>query len=257
MRVRVKICGVTTPEGVAAAAGAGADAIGFVLAESSRRVGIDRAADLARDVPPFVARVAVFRHPALDEVEAVLDAFAPDWIQSEPVPGLADRVAGRAHLLTVLHDAPDLADRIERDGTDALDPARADSSSRAVANHPVPPFLSPNRGFGDVSRTPRLGTPNSVRELFVRPPVLLEGPGRGGRGERPDWDRAARIARCTTLVLAGGLTADNVGDAIRRVRPYAVDVSSGVESAPGVKSVLEIERFIAAVRAAERAGADA
>jgi phosphoribosylanthranilate isomerase len=82
-------------------------------------------------------------------------------------------------------------------------------------------------------------------------PVLFEASGRGGRGVAPDWSRAAEIARRVPLVLAGGLGPDNVGDAIRRVRPCGVDVSSGVESGPGVKDPDRMARFVAAVRRAE------
>ncbi len=81
--------------------------------------------------------------------------------------------------------------------------------------------------------------------------ILLEGTGRGGRGVIPDWDRAARLARRLPTVLAGGLTPANVGDAIRRVRPFAVDVSSGVETAPGIKDPTLIAEFVHAVRQAE------
>jgi phosphoribosylanthranilate isomerase len=81
--------------------------------------------------------------------------------------------------------------------------------------------------------------------------VLLEAPGRGGRGVRPDWTRAAELARRVPLVLAGGLDPDNVCEAILRVRPVAVDVSSGVESRPGVKDPQKIECFVAEVRRAE------
>ncbi len=79
-------------------------------------------------------------------------------------------------------------------------------------------------------------------------PVILEAAGRGGRGIRPDWARAARLARKRPVVLAGGLDAANVARAVRRVRPWGVDVSSGVESAPGRKSPDRIEAFVAAAR---------
>ncbi|MFQ5529708.1 MAG: N-(5'-phosphoribosyl)anthranilate isomerase, partial [Gemmatimonadota bacterium] len=82
-------------------------------------------------------------------------------------------------------------------------------------------------------------------------PVLLEAAGRGGRGIRPDWERAFRLARLRPLVLAGGLSPDNVGGAIRTVRPWGVDVSSGVESSPGVKSAELIGEFVRAVRLCE------
>ncbi len=90
------------------------------------------------------------------------------------------------------------------------------------------------------------------REAFGDGLILLEGAGRGGRGTRADWDRAERAARLGPLALAGGLTPDNVGEAIGRVRPRAVDVSSGVERAPGVKAPDKVRGFLDAVRAAER-----
>lgn len=88
-------------------------------------------------------------------------------------------------------------------------------------------------------------------ESSARPAILLEGPGVGGRGVAPDWLRAAEVAGSTNLILAGGLTPDNVADAIRAVRPAGVDVSSGVESAPGIKDPDLIADFITAVRTAE------
>jgi len=72
---------------------------------------------------------------------------------------------------------------------------------------------------------------------------------RGGTGRVADWTNAAALAAQRPIILAGGLTAANVGDAIRQVRPWAVDVSSGVESAPGVKSRERLEAFFAAVNA--------
>jgi len=78
--------------------------------------------------------------------------------------------------------------------------------------------------------------------------LLLEADGRGGRGVAPDWDRAARIARDRPLILAGGLTPGNVADALRLVRPHGVDVSSGVESAPGEKDPVLVARFVRQVR---------
>jgi phosphoribosylanthranilate isomerase len=73
---------------------------------------------------------------------------------------------------------------------------------------------------------------------------------RGGTGQTVDWDRAAAVARAHRVVLAGGLTPDNVADAIRRVRPFGVDVSSGVERAPGVKDFDKVARFVARARSA-------
>lgn len=79
--------------------------------------------------------------------------------------------------------------------------------------------------------------------------ILYEGP-RSGTGERADWTAAAAWARRVRVILAGGLDARNVGEALRQVRPYGVDVSSGVEDAPGLKNPHKIRAFVAAVRAA-------
>ncbi len=86
----------------------------------------------------------------------------------------------------------------------------------------------------------------------AKPAILLEAAGVGGRGVTPDWQRAAEVAKSCNLILAGGLTPDNVAAAIRAVRPAGVDVSSGVESAPGIKDPDMIAEFIAAVRTVEK-----
>ena len=77
---------------------------------------------------------------------------------------------------------------------------------------------------------------------------------RGGTGKTIDWNAAAAIARRRAVVLAGGLTPENVQEAIAIVRPYGVDVSSGVESAPGIKDHARIVAFLTAVREADRKG---
>jgi phosphoribosylanthranilate isomerase len=81
------------------------------------------------------------------------------------------------------------------------------------------------------------------------PRLLFEGP-ISGAGRVSDWERARELARRTELVLAGGLDAANVASAIESVRPFGVDVSSGVESAPGIKDLEKIERFVRAARTA-------
>ncbi len=81
--------------------------------------------------------------------------------------------------------------------------------------------------------------------------ILVEG-ARSGRGERADWRGAARIAARTRVILAGGLDCDNVADAIETVRPWGVDVSSGVERSRGIKDPRKISEFIARARATER-----
>jgi phosphoribosylanthranilate isomerase len=79
--------------------------------------------------------------------------------------------------------------------------------------------------------------------------MLFEGP-TSGSGEMADWARAAELARQTQVILAGGLSAHNVDEAIQAVRPFGVDVSSGVEAVPGVKDPQKIHEFVRATRAA-------
>lgn len=208
MRVRVKICGISSAEAAAAAIEAGADAVGFVFAESPRQVTIERALELASHVPPFVTRVAVFRYPNPDQVMEVVRRFQPSVVQSEPGDGVNVGVPLSLGFLPVFHDGPGVVSQV------------CDYGGRP-------------------------GNDNCV---------LLEGAGRGGLGTKPDWTRAAEIAQHTRLVLAGGLTPENVGEAIRIVRAHGVDVSSGVES-KGVKDPARIFEFIEAVRSACAAGA--
>lgn len=203
MIVRTKICGVTTEDAVLAAVECGANAVGFVFATSPRQVTVERARMLAADLPPFVARVAVFRYPQLEEVERVCSAFDPDVVQAEPTPDLVTLLRGRVRLLPVLHDHPDLVDEVEQ------------------------------------------------RHRGSRRGILLEAPGRGGRGKAPDRERARQVARRVPLILAGGLNPDNVVEAVREIRPYGVDVSSGVERERGVKDPDLIARFLEATRTAQ------
>ncbi len=195
MSVLVKICGLTTPEAVAAVADAGADAAGFVFAPSVRQVSVDEARSLAEPLPAEILRVAVFRHPAPADVREVIDGFRPDVVQ-----------------------------------TDAADFEGLDIPSSVTC---MPVFRHGEAVPAD---------PGAER-------ILFEGP-VSGAGEVTDWDAAARLARRLSVVLAGGLSPDNVADAIRRVNPAGVDVSSGVESAPGVKDPAAIHRFVAAARRA-------
>ncbi len=206
MRVGVKICGVTRADAIAAAADAGADAVGFVFAPSPRRLDPRDAAALAALVPRGVRRVAVFR----DDVPAFATQLVEDL-------GLDEVQADAAALLRF---------------TGAL--------GHAVA---VPVFRDVPSLDGDVAAWERA---RGVPAL-----ALFEG-ARSGAGMTADRARAARLARRFPLSLAGGLDATNVAEAIAAVRPAMVDVSSGVESSPGVKDPRLIRAFVAAVRATER-----
>ena len=191
-RVFVKICGINSEAAAAAALEAGADALGFVFADSPREVTPERARELAAQVPASVKRVAVLRHPPRALWRAVLDVFAPDWLQ-----------------------------------TDAEDLAAIELGKGCVA---LPVYRD--------GRAPQ------------SPParLLFEG-AKSGSGRTADWEQASALASRTQLILAGGLDATNVADAIRRVQPWGVDVSSGVEKRRGEKDPQLIHEFVARVRA--------
>jgi len=198
MPVFIKICGLTTTETVDAAVAAGADAIGFVFAESPRKVSLTQAVQLASRLPDGVIRVAVMHHPAQKEWTEVARVFRPQWIQ-----------------------------------TDMEDFAVLDTGSE-VRRLPV---------YRD-QLTPDAGA-MSQEDL-----VLFE-PMNSGKGQQADWAKAKVLARTTRLVLAGGLKPQNVAAAIEQVRPWGVDVSSGVERSRGVKDPDRISAFINAVRKVE------
>ncbi len=148
-------------------------------------------------------------------------------------------------------------------------PARDKVACIAVTQHPTQVQLDEIvRVFGpDVLQTdiedlldlrlpqtlPRLPVLRSGQVLCGSPParLLFEGP-RSGSGATTDWSQAAEHARTTNLILAGGLNAANVGEAIRVVRPFGVDTSSGVENAPGRKDPVRMKAFVQAARAAFR-----
>jgi len=191
----IKICGLSDAAGVDAAVAAGADALGFVFADSVRRVSAQAAAGLVAEVPRRIRKVAVMLHPSGAEWQQVKDVFRPDILQT------------------------DLAD---------FD------------------YLKVPDGIGrwPVIRQGAVPAGNAWPEIFV-----YEGKASGS-GETVDWQLAAQSARRGRMILAGGLSAANVKDAITAVAPFGVDVSSGVESAPGKKDSSRIRAFIDTVKAA-------
>lgn len=206
-RVRIKICGITTPEDAEAAVAAGADAIGLVFyAPSSRAVSLEQARIIARAVPPFVSLTGLFVDATEAVVRTVLNRVPLDCLQFH-----GDEPAA-------------FCESFGRSWIKAVRVAGADSLARTV-----------------------LAEYRLARGLLLDAfdPVLA-----GGSGRVFNWDLVPSLPQ--PLILAGGLHADNVGEAVRRVRPWAVDVSSGVEASPGRKDAERLQKFVAAVRAAER-----
>jgi phosphoribosylanthranilate isomerase len=200
--IRVKICGVTTPEDARLAVDLGASAIGMVFWPGSPRVvDVPRAREIVAALPPFVAAVGVFVNQT-DEALDLAHAAGLDVVQlhgDEPPPSYRDIAIRTIKAVGV-------------SGVEAM--------ARAAA---VPP------------RTTVL--------LDAHDPIR-----RGGTGQHIDWSIAEAIARQRPVILSGGLNAGNLVLALETVRPAAIDVSSGVESAPGRKDPDKLRALFDALR---------
>jgi len=202
MRTRVKICGITRLEDALAAAGAGADALGFVFyPPSPRNIEVERAAEITAALPPFVTTVALFVNADAGTIAEVVRKARIDLLQfhGNECPDYCAR-----------HGRPWIKAIRMKEGVDPEAEARRYAGAQALLLDAYRP-----------------GVP-------------------GGTGEAFDWDRIPP-SLAPRIVLAGGLTPENVTEAVRRVRPWAVDVSGGVEAAPGVKDADKIERFLRGV----------
>ena len=163
--------------------------------------------------------------------------------------------------------APSVREVTTQRASELAAPARRRVACVAVTRHPSPETVAaivsefrPDILQTDIEDLDSLALPKSLSVLpVVRPGpvgaclvprrVLFEGP-VSGSGQTTDWDEAAVLASRMQVILAGGLSAQNVASAIRQVRPFGVDVSSGVEQRPGIKSTQKIAQFVAAARAA-------
>ena len=215
-RTRIMFCGFTREQDVDAAVACGADAIGFVLyAPSPRAVSPQRAAQLARRLPPFVTPVLLFVNAD--------DALLQDAAEAVP------------HASWQFH------------GDES--PQRCEQAA------------GPHRAWLRAAHIP-LGTGSSFdllqfcQQYSRAQAILLDAKvdGYGGGGKAFDWSLLTTNVNAP-LVLSGGLTPANVGDGIARLRDcctaLSVDVSSGIESAKGIKDADKMRAFVAAVRAAD------
>lgn len=213
MSLIVKICGLSTPETLDAALGAGTDMVGFVFFEASpRHVTLDRARELGRQVAGRALKVALSVDADDAALANIVETLRPDWLQ--------------------LHGQESVArvrDVKQKFGLPVMKVIGVKTEEDLV---PVPGF--------DAA---------ADRIMFdARPPKDATRP--GGLGVPFDWHVLDTIAGNRSFLLSGGLSAQNVADAIHVARPGGVDVSSGVESAPGVKDPDMIRAFIHAAREA-------
>ena len=213
MATTVKICGLSTHATVAAALDAGADMLGFVFfARSPRHIAPDVAARLAAPARGRAQIVALTVDADDDELAGVVASLAPDLIQ--------------------LHGS----------GT----PQRC-AAIRARLGRPVMKALGVAEA-GDLAAVPAYAAVCDRLLIDAKPPKESRLP--GGNGVAFDWRLAEGLSPGVPWLLSGGLTTENVAQALRLTRAPGVDLSSGVESAPGVKDVGKIAAFIAAARGA-------
>jgi len=222
-RTRIKICGVRDVQTAAVAVNAGADAIGLVFVQASPRVvTATQARQIVRALPPFVEPVALFVDAPIDDIR---------------------KTTSDAGIRTVQLHGHETPDQIAQ-----LEPLRV---IKALA-------------FDPQTLTARLKSWMTVRQhlagLLLDAPAISPTPSMpgGGSGRPFDWDVLAQLKQSGALtdlppwILAGGLTPDNVAQAMDRVGPYGVDVSSGVESSRGVKDHALIHSFCQSVHRADR-----
>ncbi|CUH43135.1 phosphoribosylanthranilate isomerase [Ruegeria atlantica] len=208
--VAVKICGLTTPDHVRAAADAGARYVGFVFfSKSPRHLDLDAAAGLAQLVPAGVAKVALTVNATDEELDRIIARVPLDMLQ--------------LHGKETPQRVSEVCDRFGLPVMKAIGIAEAEDLSAIDLYSEVADQLL----------------------IDAKPPRTSELP--GGNGLAFDWRLlAGRKYWQKPWMLAGGLTPDNVAEAIRMTGAKQVDVSSGVESGPGVKDAIKISEFVSA-----------
>lgn len=206
MSIKVKICGLTTPQDAEAASQAGADLLGLVFYDRSpRHVTIESASRIARVIPPDVLRVGLFVNP---DPQLVTQALTSCGLQMLQFHG---------------DESPEFCRQF---GVMTMKAFRV-------------------KGADTLAALKQYNTDAWLLDAHVRGKF-------GGTGQTFDWSLAAQTTQMGKPVfLAGGLTPENVGDAIREVRPYGVDVSGGVEASPGRKDPEKVRAFIRAARQAD------
>ncbi len=203
MPVKVKICGITNAGDAVAAAEAGADVLGFIFCERSRRyVALEAVEGITRELPGHIVRVGVFVN-------------APEH--------LVLRAIAQCGLNLLQFHGDELPDYCVQFGLMSMKAFRIQSAASLAA-------------------LPQYATEAWLLDAYA--------PGQpGGTGATFNWDLAVQAQGLgRPIFLAGGLTPENVGEAVRQVRPYAVDVCSGVEAAPGRKDREKLKAFVRAAK---------
>jgi phosphoribosylanthranilate isomerase len=218
MSLWIKICGNTSAADALLAVEAGADAVGFVFAASPRHVTESEVAGIVARLPRTVEKIGVFVDATVEEIYSAvrmchLTGVQLHWDAAAELPGrLKDHLGHEVRVLRVVHFGEGVAER--------------------VATYQKDPNVD---GLLIDSRTAAAA---------------------GGTGVAYDWELAGKTlfqnAMERKLVVAGGLTPENVGEAIAALRPCGVDVVSGVEAEPGRKDAAKVREFVRRARAGEK-----
>jgi len=218
----IKICGIKTLKDALAAIDAGADYLGFnFYPQSVRFIEKETCAEITSVLKrehPQIKLVGVFVNSTVDDVKNILETCSLDLAQlhGDETPEMLNALNGKAF--------------------------KAIRLTSESAETSVYPFLK--------SATKSVPIRESVTESVDSPAMLIDAAVKGvygGSGVTADWSAAAELAKKYPLLLAGGLTPENVADAVRQVRPWGVDTASGVESAPGEKDAGKMKAFVQAV----------
>ncbi|MGI9535733.1 MAG: phosphoribosylanthranilate isomerase [Desulfocapsaceae bacterium] len=214
MRVRIKMCGTTRKQDADAAVELGVDALGFIFADKSPRyVTPELAASLLDDLPPFISRVGVFVDSGLEQIKETV------------------RTAGLTQVQLHGKESADFCAELQKW-----------NRSLVVCKA----FLVGKESLGpDVS-----SYLDSIDCLLFD--TYVKGMD-GGTGQAFDWRTLKGLKVDLPIILAGGLNPDNVAEAILSTTPYAIDINSGVEESPGVKSHELLSRLVDEVRKIEYA----
>jgi phosphoribosylanthranilate isomerase len=197
-RTKLKICGITNEKDAIMVSNLGADAIGFVFAESKRKITPRKAKEIIEKLPPFITTVGVFMNAEADEVNKIAEYAALDAVQ--------------------LHgnESPEYCNKMNRKVVKGILVSKNDSKESIL---------------------------KKMQNYSVAAYILDPGT---GSGQTFNWDIVYGIEK--PIIIAGGLSPENVKYVIKKLHPYGVDVSSGVEKSQGKKDMEKVKKFIAEVR---------
>ena len=242
----VKICGTTDLADAQLAVAAGADALGFIFAPSKRRISVEQAAAITAELPPRIERVGVFAEASAEEIADTVTGAALTAVQlhrphdPEQTRELCDLLGPEVKLIQVV-GVPAASDAMPASASASSVTARLIDEMRRALNDPLlwavllDSVKDGNSGGLGIA-FPWLHTRQVIDQALPSPVLSTEEP------------FAQNQARTPRIVLAGGLHAGNVAEAIRLLDPWGVDCVSGVEAAPGQKDPGRLASFLHAAR---------